>query len=190
MRPVEAQHVAPVGGRRQAVGDVAAVNALQDAIKVDEPGGPGSFQVANWDAGSQVDVRTALMVLAGTLPDVKGMFGPRGKVDPVRRLIGAGAAWGGVPDTDALYLNVTPADNDGRIVHRLMVKDVPVDGFWSISVYDADGRFAPNPQKAYTVNSVTGKREPDGSMVLPAPHGNGSAAGKLHAPLRISGRGR
>ena len=162
--------------------DVAAVNALQDAIKVDEPGGPGSFHVANWDAGSQVDVRTALMVLAGTLPDVKGMFGRRGKVDPVRSLIGAGAAWGGVPDTDALYLNVTPAGNDGRTVHKLTVKDVPVDGFWSTSVYDADGRFAPNPQKAYTVNSVTGKREPDGSMVVQFGGCDGKIANCLPTP--------
>ena len=49
---------------------------------------------------------------------------------------------------------------------RLTLKDVPVDGFWSISVYDADGRFAPNPQKAYTVNSVTAKPAPDGSIVV------------------------
>ena len=88
--------------------DVGAVNALQDAIKVEQPGGPGSFHVANWDASTQVDVRTALIVLAETLPDAKGMFGPRGGVDPVRRLIGSGAAWGGIPEKDALYLNVTP----------------------------------------------------------------------------------
>ena len=116
--------------------------------------------------GARSTCATALMVLAGTLPDVKGMFGPPGRVDPVRRLIGTAAAWGGTPDTDALYVNVTPAGDDGRTVYRLAVKDVPVDGFWSISVYDADGRFAPNPQKAYTVNSVTAKREPDGSVVV------------------------
>jgi hypothetical protein len=146
--------------------DVAAVRGLQDAIKVDQPGGPGAFKIPNWDASSQVDVRTGLMVLADTLPDAKGMFGPRGAVDPVRRLIGSGAAWGGIPDKDALYLNVAPARDDGRTVYRLTVKDVPVDGFWSISVYDADGRFAPNPLKAYTVNSVTAKPAPDGSVLV------------------------
>ena len=101
--------------------DVAAVNALQDAIKVEQPGGPGSFHVANWDASTQVDVRTALIVLAETLPDAKGMFGPRGGVDPVRRLIGSGAAWGGIPEKEALYLNVTPARQrrqDGPQAHR------------------------------------------------------------------------
>jgi hypothetical protein len=33
---------------------------------------------------------------------------------------------------------VTPYKNDGKIVHRLTVKgEVPVDGFWSISLYNA-----------------------------------------------------
>ncbi len=146
--------------------DIEAVHALQDAIKVDQPGGPGAFKIPNWDASSQVDVRTGLMVLADTLSETKGMFGPRGAVDPVRRLIGAGAAWGGLPDKDALYLNVIPARDEGKTVHRLTMKEAPVDGFWSISVYDSDGRFAPNPLKAYTVNSVTAKAAPDGSVVV------------------------
>ncbi len=162
--------------------DVGAVNALQDAIKVEQPGGSGSFHVANWDASTQVDVRTALIVLAETLPDAKGMFGPRGGVDPVRRLIGSGAAWGGIPEEDALYLNVTPPRNDGRTVHKLTLKDVPVDGFWSISVYDSDGRFAPNPQKTYTVNSLTSKTEPDGSAIVQFGGCDGKIANCLLTP--------
>jgi hypothetical protein len=146
--------------------DVDAVRALQNAIKVDQPGGPGAFVTPNWEAASQVDVRTRLMALAETLSDTKGLSGARGVGDPVRRLIGAGAAWGGLPETDALFVNVVPKRNDGRTVLRLTLKDVPVDGFWSVSVYDADGRFAPNPQKAYTVNSVTGAPGPDGAVVV------------------------
>ena len=162
--------------------DVAAVRALQDAIQIEQPGGPGTFKVPNWDASTQVDVRTGLLVLAETLSDVKGMFGRRGEVDPVRRLIGAGAAWGGIPETEALYLNAAPARNDGRTVHRLIVKDVPVDGFWSISVYDSDGRFAPNPQKAYTVNSVTAKRASDGFVVVQFGGCDGKIANCLPTP--------
>lgn len=142
--------------------DVAAVHALQDAIKVDQPGGPGKFEVPNWDHGSQKTVREALLVLASTLPDTKGMFGPKDAVDPVRRLIGAASAWGGNPEKDALYLNVTPPRNDGRTVYRLDVKDVPVDGFWSISVYNAKGYFEPNPQNAYTLNNITAKNDGSG----------------------------
>ena len=35
--------------------DVEAVHALQDAIKVSQPGGPGTFKIPNWDASSQVE---------------------------------------------------------------------------------------------------------------------------------------
>ena len=146
--------------------DVDAVRALQNAIRVEQPGGPGAFAVPNWEAASQVDVRTGLMVLAETLPDTNGLSGPRGAGDPVRRLIGAGAAWGGLPEKDALFVDVTPDRNDGRTVHRLTLKDAPVDGFWSVSVYDADGRFAVNPQKAYAINSVTAQANPDGAVVV------------------------
>ena len=74
-----------------------AVHALQDAIKVDQTGGPGKFEVPNWDQASQKTVREALLILASTLPDTKRMFGPKDAVDPVRRLIGAASAWGGNP---------------------------------------------------------------------------------------------
>ena len=62
---------------------------------------------------SQKKVRDALLVLASTIPDFKKAFGTKDEVDPVRHLIGTAAAWGGNPDKDATYLNVTPAKNDG-----------------------------------------------------------------------------
>jgi len=61
--------------------DVTKVHALQDAIKVKQPGGPGKLEEA-----SQKKVRDALLMLAETLPDTKGMFGKKGEVDPVDRV--------------------------------------------------------------------------------------------------------
>src|SRR6202008_747186 len=57
--------------------DLAAVHALQDAIVVEQAGGPGSFEIPEWDADSQTKVRNALLALATTLPDTKRMFGTR-----------------------------------------------------------------------------------------------------------------
>jgi hypothetical protein len=94
------------------------------------------------------------------------MFGTRDAVDPVRRLIGAASAWGGNPEKDAFYLNFNFAKNDGKTVYRLHVKDVPVDGFWSISVYYEQGYFEPNPQNAYTLNNLTAKPDTDGSFTI------------------------
>ena len=146
--------------------DVEAVHALQDAINVSQPGGPGTFTIPNWDASSQVKVRDALLSLGSTVPDTKAMFSPKGSVDPVRHLIGSAVAWGGNPEQDALYLNVTPARNDGKTIYKLSVKDVPVEGFWSISVYDDKGHFVANPENAYSLNNLIAKPADDGSFAI------------------------
>lgn len=145
--------------------DMAQAHALQDAIKVEQKD-IGSFEGPNWDAVSQKKVRDALLMLAATLPDSHRMFGTKEEVDPVRHLIGAASAWGGNPEKEAAYLTVSPRRNDGATIHRLTVKDVPVDGFWSISVYDAEGRFQKNPYDAYTLNNITAKKEADGSIAV------------------------
>ena len=155
--------------------DLEQVHALQNAIKVSQKS-PGKFEVPNWDPVGQKKVREALLSLADTLPDTKRMFGARGQVDPVRRLIGSASAWGGNPEKDALYLNVVPAKNDGMTAHKVIVKDVPVDGFWSISVYNAQGYYEPNPLNAYTINSVTGKKGSDGSVTIQFGGCNGNVA--------------
>jgi hypothetical protein len=143
--------------------DVQQVHALQDLVKVEQKSS-GSFEPLVWDGASQKKVRDALLVLGSTLPDTKRMFGTKEQVEPVRRLIGAATAWGGNPEKEATYLNVTPAKNDGKTFYRLTVKDVPVDGFWSISVYNAQGFFEKNPQNAYSINNLTAKKNQDGSI--------------------------
>jgi hypothetical protein len=143
--------------------DIEKVHALQDAIKV-EQASPGSFEVPNWDSVSQKKVRGALLALAETVPDTKRMFGARDQVDPVRHLIGTAMGFGGNPEKDALYLTITPSKNDGAAVYRLTVKDVPVDGFWSISVYDAQGHFVKNALEAYSLNNITAQKGADGSV--------------------------
>jgi hypothetical protein len=51
-------------------------------------------------------------------------------------------------------------------VYRLDVKDVPVDGFWSISVYNARGYFEPNAENAYTLNDITAKPDASGTTSI------------------------
>lgn len=143
--------------------DLKQATALQDAIVVKQES-TGTFEIPNWDPVSQKKIRDALLTLSESLPDTRRAFGPRGKVDPVRFLIASASAWGGNPDKDALYLNFTPAKNDGKTVYRLAVKDVPVDGFWSISVYNAEGYYAKNEFNAYTLNNLTAAKGEDGSI--------------------------
>ena len=61
---------------------------------------------------------------------------------------------------------VYPQANDGKTVYQLRVKDVPVDGFWSISLYNAKGYFEENALGAYSLNNVTAKANSDGSYTV------------------------
>lgn len=144
--------------------DIGTTHALQDAVKVDQRS-TGTFQVPMWDAVTQKRTRDELIKRAALLPDTKGMFGPRGKVNSERHLIGTATGWGGNAPEDALYLTVVPGQNDGKAIYRLSVKsEVPVDGFWSISVYGPDGYFVKNDKDRYSVNNVTAKKDADGSI--------------------------
>jgi hypothetical protein len=145
--------------------DMAAARTLQDGIAAKQDKS-GTFDVPKWDPVSQKQVRDALVALSNTLPDTRGTFGTKEGTDPVRHLIGAANAWGGNPEKDALYLTVVPAQNKGTTLHRLTVGEVPVDGFWSVTVYNKDGYFSPNPQDAYSFNNVTAKKGPDGDITV------------------------
>ena len=145
--------------------DIEQVHALQDAIKVSQERS-GSLELPNWDPVSQKNVRDALLVLGSTMPDSKKAFGTKSEVDPVRHLVGTALGWGGNSEKDATYLNIFPAKNDGTTVYKLSVKDVPIDAFWSVSVYNAEGYYEKNPHDAYTINNLTATKSGDGGIAI------------------------
>lgn len=147
--------------------DLEAVHALQDAMTI-EQGEGAAFEVPAWDTEQAGRLREALNQLAAANGGIDSarMFGPRDAVDPVQHLIGTAAGWGGNPASDAYYVGATPPRNDGETVHRMTVRDVPVDGFWSISVYNSDGYFEENSLGRYSLNDVTAERSPDGSVMV------------------------
>jgi hypothetical protein len=144
--------------------DLEEAHTLQDAIKVNQ-NSPGRFEVPNWDQTSRKKIHDALVVLSPFVRDSRRMFGTKDEVDPVKHLI-ATVGLAGLPEKDALYLSPKPGKNDGATIHRLNVKDVPVDGFWSVSVYTAEGDFQPNEYNAYSLNNITATKEADGSTTI------------------------
>ena len=124
------------------------------------------YEIPNWDQLSQDRLRDALNVIAATLTDSSKCFGTKERVDPIAHLIGAAFGWGGNPVKDAKYINVVPEKNDGKTPYVLTVKDVPVDGFWSISLYNGKGFFVENEYNAYSINNITGKKARDGSCTI------------------------
>ncbi|MDZ5662212.1 DUF1254 domain-containing protein [Nocardioides sp. S-58] len=144
--------------------DLAAVAAVQDRLGLSAASGR-PFGLPDYETGSFDRTRSALLALAAEQASFERSFGRQEDVDPVRHLIGSAAGWGGLPDAEAAYVGVAPGLPVGEYELTVPV-DVPVDGFWSISVYNADGFFEPNVHDAYTVNSITAARNGDGSVTV------------------------
>lgn len=143
--------------------DLGAVNALQDQLTL-QVNQPKDFQAPSYEAESFDEVRRALLTLNRHMQGFAHAFGTRADVDPVKHLIGTASGWGGLPDREASYESVEPGLPVGE--YEITVRDVPVDAFWSISVYNKDGFFEPNDRDSYIVNSVTAVKNEDGSTTI------------------------
>jgi hypothetical protein len=143
--------------------DLAIAHKLQDQIKItagsDEP-----FVVPNYDKASYKATLEPILELAKGLKRYTQTFGSKAEVNPIHFMIGTASAWGGLPDNDAQYVNVQPNLPVGK--YELTVKDVPVKGFWSISLYNAEGYFQQNALNAYSLNNLTAKPNADGSYTI------------------------
>src|SRR6185503_3757764 len=103
-------------------------------------------------------------------------FGSKEQVDPVRHLVATAAAWGGNPDKDATYLNITPSGNDGQKAYALnnVTAKKSEDGSIAIQFGGCDGKI-PNCLPImkgwnYTVRLYRPRAEIlDGSWKFPEP---------------------
>jgi hypothetical protein len=145
--------------------DVKAAHALQDAITVKQAD-KGEFEVPDWKQEDVENMRHTINVVGAALSDSEKLFGRKEELDPIYWLLGAAYGWGGLPAQDSTYAGGSPEKNDGKTRYTLTVKDVPVDAFWSVTVYDDKGMFVVNEYDAYSYNSVTSKRNEDGSVTI------------------------
>lgn len=149
----------------EAPADMAAAHALQDQLALTQAAA-GKLELPNWNQDQLTEIRDALKILGRHTHGTERTFGDAKDIDPVHHLIGTAIGWGGNPDSAAQYINVNPPQNDGKVVHRLRLKDVPVDGFWSVSLYNADGFFQKNARNAYSINDLTATPDPDGGVTI------------------------
>jgi hypothetical protein len=146
--------------------DMKAAHEAQDKIII-EQAGRGTFVIPNYDTASLNKVRGILKQLAAMKGgDFSNAFGDQAEVNPISHLLGTAAGWGGNPKEESIYISVDPKDNSGKTAYRLTVGEVPVEAFWSISVYNAAGFFVKNSRNAYTINNLTAKKADDGTITV------------------------
>jgi len=156
--------------------DVKKAHAVQDAIKV-EGGGKGPFEAPDWDQESLGIARKALSDLAALGFSSFYALGRKDQVRPVDYLIGAAAGWGGLPRSAATYVIDSTAGNEGKTAYMVTAKDVPVDAFWSVTVYNADGYLEANDLGVNSYNNFTAEPNSDGSHTI---HFGGCEDGRIN----------
>jgi hypothetical protein len=157
--------------------DIREANALQDQFKI-EAASAKFYTHPDYDQESYKTTYEALLVLSRGMADAGATFGRKEDVDPVRHLLATAWGWGGLPEEEAYYLNVEPNLPVGA--YQLTFRDVPVDAFWSVTVYNKEGFIDPNDQDAYSVNSLTGTANDDGSFTI---HFGGDPGSINHLPI-------
>jgi hypothetical protein len=151
--------------------DIAEVNRLQDRVILNL-NSENAYTHPDYDQVSFEATKDAILALGKGVPDTTSTFGKQSEVDPIRHLIGTATGWGGLPETEAFYFMETEPRPSGRYTFTL--RDMPVDAFWSMGIYNSDGYYEANPYNSYNLNSITAEADPDGSVILNlAPEGEG-----------------
>ena len=143
--------------------DIKEANKLQNQMKIKAVSAK-PYTHPNYDKKSYEATYKALLELSNGIPDTKRMFGKKEEVTETRHLIGTAFGYGGLPERDAFYITESKPRKAGDF--QLTVKDVPVDGFWSISIYNKEGFFEKNKFNSYSINNLTAEPNKDGSITV------------------------
>ncbi len=144
--------------------DVKKVNMLQDQYSIKAKNNQ-AFPPITWDKASYQKVYDPLLELFKIAHNAKTMFGTKESVDPLYFLVGTAGGFGGLPSKNAMYFNFAPAQKNAKSFEAHF-KDMPVKGFWSVTVYNKDGYLFASEHGASSLNNATAKRSSDGTYTL------------------------
>jgi len=145
--------------------DMKAAHEVQNNV-VTSQDDKGVFEIPNWNKESVEKMRATINVVGATAKDSSKMFGKKENLDPVYWMLGAALGWGGLPAEAATYAIAFPKKNDGNTPYTLTVSDVPVHGFWSVTLYNEKGFMPVNKYNAYSFNNITAKKDKKGDVTI------------------------
>lgn len=145
--------------------DIKEANAQQDKIELTGGGGSGPLELPDWNQDQLKIARQSLNALGTLGLDTGRAYGTKDRVDPIHYYVGAIAGWGGLPKEEAVYAVEDVENNDGT-PHAVTIKDVPVDAFWSVTVYNSEGFLEKNDRDAYSFNNISAKPDENGAITI------------------------
>ena len=145
-------------------GDMQAAQVLQDQMSIDSAS-ERPYTHADYDPLSMSATTALLTELGKGISDNAKAAGTKEQVDPIKQLLLAAYGFGTLPESESLLLTVQPNLPADR-AYTLTVEDVPVDGFWSLAMYNREGYFNKNPYDSYGFGDRTAVKNADGSITL------------------------
>jgi hypothetical protein len=153
--------------------DLEIAHALQQAVSV-VANADGDYSPTYYDDASHHTTHNLLKQLGEGMTEASGCNGRRDEVSQTRHMVSAAYGWGGLPTSEVVYINDATPRAVGH--YQLNVADVPVDGFWSVSVYNKAGFFEQNTFESYSINDVFAVPNSDRSFTIN--FGNDPSVGK------------
>lgn len=147
--------------------DVETVHKLQDDIVVKQSDKGDASGLQDWDEKSMLAMRKAYNILGSAATSSSKFFGVKCENSYLDKAMGVAVGWGGMQEKDALYIPAQVKNNDGKTAYTITVpKEVPVDGFWSVTIYNQERFMVVNEFDSYSLNTLTAKKNKDGTATL------------------------
>ena len=147
--------------------DMKRAYALQDGIKVSQKDKGDMSGLKEWDEKEMLAMRKAYNTLGSAASSSSTFFGVKCDRSYLQASMGVAVGWGGMQEKDALYLPAQVEKNDGKTAYTITVpKEIPIDGFWSVTIYNQERFMVPNKYNSYSLNSLTAQKNADGTTTL------------------------